>query len=122
MRYSPQREAIKEIVYSTNSHPTADWIFSQAKEQHPTISLGTVYRNLNQLSEQGVIRQIHDGTMARFDWNTSDHDHLKCTLCGELFDVNILDTNLKKSVKKTFNFHVDNVEMVLIGTCQKHKP
>jgi len=122
MRFSQQRETIREIVYSTTSHPTADWIYSKASQRHPTISLGTVYRNLNQLVEHGLIRQINDGIMARYDGNTSHHDHLKCTKCGELFDVNILDSNLKKSVKKKYQFHVDDVEMILIGTCQKHKP
>lgn len=122
MRFSQQRNTILEIVKSTNSHPTADWIFSKTQRIHPSISLGTVYRNLNQLIEHGLIHQIKDGSVARYDGNTTHHDHLKCKICGKLYDVNILNGNLKKSVKKTFNFHVDNVEMVLIGTCQKHKP
>ena len=55
MRFSKQREVIQNIVQRTNSHPTADWIFHKAKKEIPNISLGTVYRNLNQLNKDGVI-------------------------------------------------------------------
>tara|TARA_B100001287_G_scaffold176969_1_gene149216 strand:- start:428 stop:595 length:168 start_codon:yes stop_codon:yes gene_type:complete len=51
MRYSYQREVVKEIICSTKSHPTADWIYSQAKKKISNISLGTVYRNLKTLEE-----------------------------------------------------------------------
>ena len=61
MRYSHQRETIREIISSTNIHPTADWIFQQAKDKISNISLGTVYRNLRQLAADGAIRTIYDG-------------------------------------------------------------
>ncbi len=120
MRYSHQREIIKKIVQSTNSHPTADWIFHQAKVKIPNISLGTVYRNLKQLEDKRVIRTIYDGTIARYDWNNNPHDHLKCNICGDLFDVHLFDDNIRNTVKKKYNFDVDNVEMTIIGKCQKH--
>ena len=67
MRYSRQRNIIKDIVFSTNSHPNADWVYHEAKNFIPSISLGTVYRNLKQLSEMGIIKTIYDGSVARFD-------------------------------------------------------
>ena len=48
MRYSHQREVIREIIFSTNSHPSADWVYAKARKAIPNISLGTVYRNLKQ--------------------------------------------------------------------------
>ena len=51
MRFSHQRQTIREIVYKTNSHPTADWVFLEAKKSISNISLGTVYRNLKQLEK-----------------------------------------------------------------------
>ena len=113
-------ETIKGIVYSTNSHPTADWVFGQAKKKLPNISLGTVYRNLKRLSNSGNVRSIHDGTVMRYDWNREPHDHLKCKVCGDLIDVRLLDEDIRKIVREKYNFEVDDVEMTLIGTCNKH--
>ena len=120
MRYSRQRETIRKIVFRTNSHPSADWIFNQSKKQIPDISLGTVYRNLKQLNDEGIIRTIYDGSIARYDWNQDPHDHLKCKKCGNLIDVQLPETDIKKTVKKKYNFEVDDVEMTIIGTCSKH--
>ena len=120
MRYSYQREAIKKDVKGTNSHPTADWIYNQTKKIIPKISLGTVYRNLKQLSKDGEINTIYDGNIARYDWNIESHDHLKCTQCGDLVDVHLAHDEFKSIVKTKFKFDVDDVEMTIIGTCSKH--
>ena len=120
MRYSYQREAIKKVVKGTNSHPTADWIYNQTKKIIPKISLGTVYRNLKQLSKDGEINRIYDGNIARYDWNIESHDHLKCTQCGDLLDVHLAHDEFKSIVKTKFKFDVDDVEMTVIGTCSKH--
>ena len=121
MRYSHQREAIKKIVQNTNCHPTADWIFNQAKIIIPNISLGTVYRNLKLLEEEGEMNIIYDGNIARYDWNTESHDHLKCKECGDLIDVHLTDEGIQSTVNKKYKFKVDDVEMTIIGTCKKHK-
>ncbi|MDP6340104.1 MAG: transcriptional repressor [Candidatus Marinimicrobia bacterium] len=121
MRFSHQRETIRKIVNSTNSHPTADWVFSRAKRSIPKISLGTVYRNLKRLEKTGDLRTIYDGSIARYDWNTKPHDHLKCKECGDLMDVHLLDEGIRSDVKKKYKFAVDDVKMTIIGTCQKHK-
>ncbi len=121
MRYSHQRETIREIISSTNTHPTADWIFHQAKHKISNISLGTVYRNLRQLAEDGAIRTIYDGSVARYDWNMNPHDHLKCKICGDITDIQMLSDDIRSDVQKKYKFEVDDVEMTIIGTCNKHK-
>ncbi|MDP6577957.1 MAG: transcriptional repressor [Candidatus Marinimicrobia bacterium] len=121
MRYSLQKETIREIVTSTDSHPTADWIFHRAKRKIPNISLGTVYRNLKHLAAEGFLRVICDDNSTRYDWNTTPHDHLKCSICGDLIDVHLLDDGIRKTVKKNYKFEVDDVEMIIIGTCNKHE-
>ena len=55
IRYSKQREAIRMYLLSTKSHPTAEAVYNNIKNEHPRISLGTVYRNLNLLVEQGIL-------------------------------------------------------------------
>ena len=49
MRYSRQREVIMNVIHSTSTHPTADWVYKKTQQFIPNISLGTVYRNLKQL-------------------------------------------------------------------------
>ncbi|MDB9722818.1 transcriptional repressor [Candidatus Marinimicrobia bacterium] len=120
MRFSNQRQKVREIVYKTNSHPTADWVFTEAKKSIPNISLGTVYRNLKQLEKSGYIKTIYDGNIARYDWKTEPHNHLKCKNCGDLIDIVLLDESIHPKIKKDFKFNVDKVEMFIIGTCKKH--
>ena len=121
MRYSRQREIIRAIVFSTNSHPTADWVYEKAKQSIPNISLGTVYRNLKQLTDQCTIRTIYDGNVARYDWNKDSHDHLKCIECGEMIDIQTSNRNtLKSAVKDLHDFDITDVEITFIGKCYKH--
>jgi len=120
MRYSRQRDIIREVVFSTDSHPTADWIFSKVKNSLPNISLGTVYRNLRQLSENGIIKTIKDGLVTRYDWNIKPHHHLKCIDCNELTDISLKNIDLKKTIKKRFDFELSDIEITITGKCNKH--
>tara|TARA_Y100000588_G_scaffold57710_1_gene55674 strand:- start:6710 stop:7081 length:372 start_codon:yes stop_codon:yes gene_type:complete len=120
MRYSHQRDTIRKIIYSTNSHPTADQVFIKAKKIIPNISLGTVYRNLKQLEKAGILQTIYDGNIIRYDWKTEPHNHLKCKICGDLIDVDMPDLIIQLNFEKKYKFEVDNVEMTIIGTCNKH--
>ena len=119
MRFSHQRELIKEILYSTNSHPSAEWVYNKVKKVMPAISLGTVYRNLKKLEEVGSIKTIYDGPIARYDWNKKPHHHLKCRVCEKFIDVELPDIKVEKSVKQIFNFDVEYIDMIFTGVCDK---
>jgi Fur family peroxide stress response transcriptional regulator len=87
-RYSRQREEILRVVQTTDTHPTADWVYEQVRKILPHVSLGTVYRNLNLLADEGLIqRVILDDGIVRFDGNTNDHHHFICTKTGKIYDV-----------------------------------
>ncbi len=87
-RYSRQREEILRVVRQTDSHPTADWVYEQVRKTLPHVSLGTVYRNLNLLADEGLIqRVILDDGIVRFDGNTKEHHHFICTKTGKIYDV-----------------------------------
>ena len=85
---SRQREAILEVIQNTKCHPSADWVYSEVRKLIPNISLGTVYRNLSMLSEDGTIQKLHIGTsIEHFDGNPKPHYHVLCTMCGRIDDI-----------------------------------
>lgn len=89
-RMTKQKKTILEILRSTTSHPTADWIYAQARKVLPDISLGTVYRNLNVLKEDGEIMELNYGsTYSRYDGNPQNHYHFVCLSCGRVSDVDM---------------------------------
>ena len=85
--FSRQREEIIKVLRSTDTHPTAAWVYSRVKEVIPNISLGTVYRNLAALSESGEILSLSVGDgFEHFDGNPAPHAHLHCRRCGKIAD------------------------------------
>jgi len=87
-RRTRQRQLVYETLRATTSHPTAEAIFSEVRKRMPNISLGTVYRNLGVLKEQGMIFEIPglNHTM-HYDANMEPHAHFICSSCGQITDV-----------------------------------
>lgn len=101
-RRSKQREVIKEILFRDVSHPTAEDIYEQAREIIPDISLGTVYRNLKLLSENGVIHTVKvSDNIVHYDGNLDAHHHMVCDQCGKIVDVK-LDQDIFQSLSHYF--------------------
>ena len=88
LKYSRQRESIKEFLTGRTDHPTADFVYENMKQIYPNISLGTVYRNLSLLADLGEIQKLSSfGGADRFDARTVPHCHFMCTRCGRVMDV-----------------------------------
>ena len=88
LKYSRQREAIKEFVMSRKDHPTADDVYMGLRQEFPNLSLGTVYRNLTLLSDHGELLRLRLGDGAdRFDAATYPHYHFICQECGSVEDL-----------------------------------
>jgi Fur family peroxide stress response transcriptional regulator len=87
-RRTAQRNKILEVLQSTDTHPTASWVYDRVRQHIPNISLGTIYRNLNVLVTQGRIQKISCGEAEdRFDAATEPHIHYYCTDCGCVSDI-----------------------------------
>lgn len=87
-RMTKQRAIILEELRKVKSHPTADEMYGIVRKRLPNISLGTVYRNLDFLSESGEIRCLAtSGSSKRFDGDLSHHQHIRCIHCGCIADV-----------------------------------
>ena len=88
MNFSRQRELVLSTLKENVVHPTAEYLYEILKDKNPKISLATLYRNLNQLAQAGIIKKI-DGleTSAHFDHNTHNHYHFICDKCKKVFDI-----------------------------------
>ncbi len=117
-RNTYQRQVILEILKSTNIHPTADWIYEKAREIIPNISLGTVYRNLKILKEEGLIIELTDGKQSRFDGRIDNHFHFKCEKCGSIYDIEPGDVNVEYTIEDK-GFMIKTVDINLTGICSK---
>ena len=88
MKYSKQREVIRQIMAGTALHPTADMVYEWVRRETPNISLATVYRNLEILSEAGVIKKLEiSSRQKRFDWDPADHGHVYCIQCHRIDNI-----------------------------------
>lgn len=86
-RMTNQRKVILEELMKHVDHPTADEIYVEIRKVLPKVSLGTVYRNLEQMSEQGTILKIEGSGQKRFDPNPNPHSHFRCLECGAIEDI-----------------------------------
>lgn len=124
-RNTIQKKLVLDAVQSLQNHPTAEEVYKHIIKTYKNISKGTVYRNLNMLVEEDVIQKVMvmDGA-DRFDHTMTDHNHIRCDLCGNVYDVPAeageladrmisMDTDfLKKS-----GFTVSGHEIIFRGIC-----
>ena len=91
---SRQRERILQVLKRTTSHPTAEWVYEQVRQQIPHVSLGTVYRNLHILTAQAKIRELDFGEgLHRYDATVEQHYHFICNQCGVVRDLAVPPQN-----------------------------
>lgn len=119
LKYSRQRESIKNCLMNRTDHPTADALYLSIREEFPNISLGTVYRNLNLLVELGeIIRFTCGDGSEHFDFTTDQHYHFVCKTCGKIHDLPV------SMVRETGEFftepvpgRVDTHSLFFYGEC-----
>ena len=95
-RYSRQRELIYQSVCASREHPTAEMVYAMLKPEHPGLSLGTVYRNLHLLADEGKLIRM-PFPVERYDAVTEPHSHFRCKSCGEVFDFDRFDLSAPQS-------------------------
>jgi len=108
-----------EELGKTDSHPTADEIYQLVRKRLPKISLGTVYRNLEILSECGLIQKLElSGTQKRFDGMRENHYHARCVKCGRVRDVPVHTVPMiEESVSKLINYAIFSHRLEFLGLC-----
>jgi Fur family ferric uptake transcriptional regulator len=82
-----QRAVILEELCNVKTHPTADELYNIVRRRLPKISLGTVYRNLDFLEENGKIVRLGLGAIRHYDGDVVPHHHVRCIYCGCIADI-----------------------------------
>ncbi len=120
VRYSKQREIIKKGLENFCIHPTAEQLYIKLKSQNSALSLATVYRNLNQLAEQGEIKKIEGlSEQVHYDHNTSEHFHIICLKCGLIEDLFFKPEQLNLILNKQNEFEILSYDILVKGICKK---
>lgn len=116
---SKQRNALLLLLRSTKIHPTASWLYDHLKEDFPSLSYGTVYRNLSILADQGLIHVLHSGsTFDRFDADTTSHYHVICERCGKVEDVKMVAKTVQEAdVANASGYRIGSHRLDFFGIC-----
>ena len=122
-RNTIQRTLVFEAVNKLQCHATADEIYDAIVKDHPHISRGTVYRNLNLLSEMGEIHKMEiPGGADRFDHRCHNHYHARCAQCGRVFDVDMeYMADLEKNIRDAYGFQITGHDIIFRGICPECK-
>ena len=118
-RMTRQRRIILEELRGNHNHPTASEVYELVRRRLPRISLGTVYRNLELLSEQGLIRKLELGnSQRRFDAATENHYHLRCVGCGQVKDAPVEPvTTMESALRGVSDYEIIGHRLEFIGLC-----
>ena len=115
-RYSRQRERIYQAVHASREHPSAQMVYDLLREELPRLSLGTVYRNLHQMAQEGMLQELK-GPTARFDACLAPHAHIRCTCCGRVMDLSALEEPAPVRSAAEAGWQVERYSLMLEGIC-----
>ena len=118
-RNTTQRSIILQVVEKADGHLTAAEIYERVRREYPSIAYGTVYRTLHLLAEHKLIQELTFADQAsRFDKRTERHDHVHCSACGAIEDVDVPVALLAQHVAADrTGYEIDNHHTVFIGVC-----
>jgi Fe2+ or Zn2+ uptake regulation protein len=118
-RMTRQRKVILEEVEKADCHPSADAVYVRVRRRLPRVSLGTVYRNLEVLSEAGLIRSIDVGDGHRhYDAGPDGHFHVRCVRCGRIEDVAVESLGeIRDAVRRATGYCIQEERIDFTGIC-----
>ncbi len=119
IRLTTQRQIILEELSKVKTHPTASELYDMVRKRLPRIGLGTVYRNLELMAENGMILKLEvGGTQKRFDATTEDHYHIRCSRCGRVDDIDIpVIDSLVESAAESTSYQILGHHVEFTGVC-----
>ena len=121
MHHSTKRDAILNTIRSTQSHPSAEWVYSQLKPVYPDLSLATVYRNIAAFVKSGDVRSVGVvDSKERYDGNVLPHSHFICDECDAVIDIGADDgcASIDSDVESLIGGKVTRHELTFHGVCR----
>ena len=119
---SKKRQALLEALCSSHEHPTAEMLYNQLKPDYPELSLGTVYRNLGVLVQEGLVKSVgHVNGQERYDAFTYPHPHFVCRNCHGVIDLTLPDTvsGMYEEIGKQSGCEAEDYSLTINGLCAK---
>jgi Fur family transcriptional regulator, peroxide stress response regulator len=119
-----QRSIIFEAMAAVSGHPSPEEVYNKVRRKIPSISLATVYKNLHQFVEAGILKEVspHHGSV-RVELNHEAHHHLVCTVCHSIADVSqeeLEPVRLRKGAAPAFRVQSYSVDVLgVCATCQQ---
>jgi len=119
LRITAQRLAVYRALAQDTTHPTAESLYERLRPGMSSLSLATVYRILESLEQEGMIRRVSttDG-VGRFDANLLGHQHLVCRVCGRMTDFEAESLSKIELPRATAGgFIAEELDIRVVGTC-----
>ncbi len=121
LAFTFQRQVIYEAVVDSHGHPTPELIYEQVRQRIPSISLGTIYKNVKTFLDSGVLKEVtlHHGSL-RLESNMTPHHHLVCSSCKSIFDIEesaVEPVQLPKT-KLPVGFSIKQCRVEFVGLCK----
>ena len=119
LKVTPQRVAIIEYL-SEYGHLSIAKMYELVKEKFPSISLATIYKNINAMIDNGFLKEVKIiGQDSRYELNYGEHSHVVCRECGKVVDIEMESSELLKEASKKSRMSVDSSSMVFYGICKE---
>lgn len=120
LAFTFQRQVIYEAVADSHAHPTPELIYEQVRQRIPSISLGTIYKNVKTFLDSGLLKEVtlHHGSL-RLESNLAPHHHLVCSSCKAIFDIEesaVEPVQLPKT-ELPAGFSIKQCRMEFVGVC-----
>ncbi len=119
LKVTPQRIAIYKALYETKSHPTAEMLYNDLKDNYPTMSIATVYKTLTAFKKAKLIQELNlNDSSFHYDINTDFHSHLICTCCKSIFDYDFsVFSEISEKIENETGFCVEHTQLYFYGKC-----
>jgi len=119
LKVTPQRVAIVEELYK-HGHMNIDDLYRKLLERFPSVSLATIYKNINAMVERFFISEVKiPHTKTVYELTKNEHAHMVCSSCKEVVDIELNSKSIQEQAKSISNFKITQVDIVLRGVCKK---
>lgn len=119
LKATPQRLEILATI-AKHGHITIDNLYAEIKDKFSSISLATIYKNINSMTEEKLLSEVKiPNSKSVYEIVKDGHAHLKCEVCGEITDMVIDSEEIFKPISSEYNFKIHHSDVIISGVCQK---